>query len=112
MIEKIVLDYLKSKMDVPVVLEIPPAPPEKFVLIQKTGSSVENFLYSSTLALQSYAASKYEAAVLNELVKSSMDALPAYVDDVTKSKLNSDYDFTDVTSKRYRYQAVYDVVHY
>ena len=53
MIEKMVLDYLKSKMDVPVVLEIPPAPPEKFVLIQKTGSSVENFLYSSTLALQS-----------------------------------------------------------
>lgn len=112
MIEKIVLDYLKSKMDVPVVLEIPPAPPEKFVLIQKTGSSVENFLYSATLALQSYAASKYEAAVLNELVKSSMDVLPASVDDVTKSKLNSDYDFTDVTSKRYRYQAVYDVVHY
>lgn len=112
MIEKIVLDYLKSKMDVPVVLEIPPAPPEKFVLIQKTGSSVENFLYSATLALQSYAASKYEAAALNELVESSMDALPASVDDVTKSKLNSDYDFTDVTSKRYRYQAVYDVVHY
>lgn len=112
MIEKIVLDYLKSKMDVPVVLEIPPAPPEKFVLIQKTGSSVENFLYSATLALQSYAASKYEAAALNERVKSSMDALPASVDDVTKSKLNSDYDFTDVTSKRYRYQAVYDVVHY
>mgnify|MGYP007043622740 CR=1 FL=1 len=112
MIEKIVLDYLMSKLDVPVVLEIPPDEPDTFVLIQKVGSSVENFIYSATLALQSYAASKYEAAVLNELVKSLMDALPVSVDDVTKSKLNSDYDFTDATTKRYRYQAVYDVVHY
>jgi hypothetical protein len=34
------------------------------------------------------------------------------LDDVTRSALNSDYNFTDTASKGYRYQAVFDVIHY
>ena len=53
----------------------------------------------------------YEAAALNELVKTAADSLVT-LDEIASAKLNSDYNFTDTTTKRYRYQAVYDIKHY
>ena len=34
------------------------------------------------------------------------------MDDISKCQLNSDYNYTDTTRKKYRYQAVYDMVHF
>ena len=34
------------------------------------------------------------------------------LDRVTKVSLNSDYNYTDTTTKHYRYQAVFNVTHY
>lgn len=110
MIEKIVLDYLNSVLDVMVVLEKPEEEPEEYVLIEKTGSSYEDFINTSTIALQSYSSSLYKAATLNEKVKKAMNEI-IVLDDISKSKLNSDYNFTDTTKKKYRYQAVYDLVY-
>lgn len=112
MIEKIILDYLNTELNVPCYMEIPEEKPNSFVIIQKTGSGVENFIYSSIFAFQSYAQSLFEAATLNEAVKLAMDNAPAELASVSRSKLNSDYNFTDTTTKEYRYQAVYDIVHY
>ena len=53
----------------------------------------------------------YEAAVLNERVKKAMDDI-AVLSNVSKSELNSDYNFTDTTKKEYRYQAVYDITYF
>ena len=110
MIEKIVLDYLKEVLDVPVYMEKPQEMPTQFVLIEKTGSSEENFILSATIALQSYAESLYLAAELNEKVKKAMNDI-IVLDTVSKSKLNTDYNFTDTAKKLYRYQAVYDLVY-
>ena len=111
MIEKTVIEYLSNKLSVPVYMERPATVPKEFVLVQKTGSSVENLIYSATFALQSYAPSKLKAAELNELVKNAMDGI-IELNEISKSKLNSDYDYTDTDNKEYRYQAVYDLVHY
>lgn len=108
MIEKIVLNYLKDVLDVSVFMEKPEKEPNKYVLIEKTGSSTENYINSATFALQSYADSLYSVAELNEKVKEAMDNINA-LDSVFKSELNSDYNFTDITKKTYRYQAVYDL---
>ena len=63
MIEKIVLDYLNRELDVPAYLEEPEKlTADRYVLIEKTGSSRSNYLKKATLALQSYAGSLYEAA--------------------------------------------------
>jgi len=32
--------------------------------------------------------------------------------EVCKCSLNSDYNFTDTATKKYRYQAVFDLVHF
>ena len=110
MIEKIVLDYLKEVLNVPVYMEKPQEMPTQFVLIEKTGSSEENFILSATIALQSYAESLYLAAELNEKVKKAMNDI-IVLNTVSKSKLNTDYNFTDTAKKLYRYQAVYDLVY-
>lgn len=111
MIEIIIKNYLAEKLSVPVVLEVPADPPKSFVLLEKTGSSREEHIDRVMLAIQSYAPSMYAAAKLNEQVKAAMDSA-VELDAVSASRLNSDYNFTDTTTKRYRYQAVYDLVYF
>lgn len=108
MIETTVLDYLRSVLDVPVYMEKPDKEPTQYVLIEKTSSSVENCIKSATFALQSYADTMYSAALLNEKVKAAMNDI-VYNADVSRSALNTDYNFTDTTKKKYRYQAIYDL---
>lgn len=111
MIEVVILNYLKSKLQVPVYMEKPHTPPQKYVLIEKTGSGCSNTINSSTFAFQSYAGTMYEAAELNEVVKQAVNE-SIEIDEITKALLNSDYNFTDTATKQYRYQAVYDITNY
>lgn len=111
MIEKIILDYLADN-GFAAYMELPtPIPDGEFLVIEKTGSSLTNYIYSAMIAIQSYADSMYEAAELNERVKTVMADAVA-LDDITKVDLNSDYNYTDTANKRYRYQAVFDITHY
>lgn len=110
MIEQIILDYLNEILDVNVYLEKSETE-EKYVFLEKTGSSEENHIQHATIAIQSYAKTKYESAKLNEQVKNAMNDI-IVLDTISKSKLNSDYDFTDTTKKQYRYQAIYEMVYY
>lgn len=111
MIEEIVLQYLNKALNVPVYMEIPQSTSsDSFVIIEKTGGSRENYINSATFALQSYAETKYLAATLNEKVKAAMDRI-IELNSILKSEYNTDYDYTDTTKKKYRYQAVYDLVY-
>lgn len=112
-IEVLLITYLKGRTSAEngVDIELPEEMPEKFILIDKTGSTTNDLLTSTTVAIQSYAASKAEAMLLNEEVKRVMGGI-VELDEVSACKLNSDYDFTDPTTKRYRYQAVFQITHY
>ena len=110
MIEKTILDYLNSELDVPAYMEKPETIPGSYVLIEKTGSGRRNHINTAMVAVQSIAGSLYEAAQLNEQVKAAMDGLIT-LPGVSRSALNSDYNFTDPDTGTYRYQAVYDLVH-
>ena len=111
MIELIVKNYLSTKLEIPIVFEHQKNLPKRFILIQKTSGSRENFLNSSTIAIQSYAESMFESAKLNEKIKNLMYDL-IIVSEVSKVSLNSDYNHTDLETKEYRYQAVFDIHHY
>jgi len=111
MIEVIILNHLKTKLTVPVHLEKPDPTPTEYVLFEKTSSGRINMLDSSTFAFQSYSNSMYNAAKLNEEVKHAVDSL-LELNEVAGVKLNRDYNFTDTTTKQYRYQAIYDIKHY
>lgn len=107
MIEQSVKNYLSRVLEMPVCMEVPEQQPERFVLVEKTGSGEADHIHRATLAVQSYAPSLAEAAELNEQVKAALRAMPD-TEDIGRAKLNSDYNFTDTASKRYRYQAVFD----
>ena len=111
MIEKIVLDYLTDTMEVPAYMEMPENPPNRFLVLEKTGSSEENLIFYATVAVQSYGKTLADAAELNEQVKAAMNQI-AELPSVTRCQLNSDYNHTDTLTKRYRYQAVFDITHY
>lgn len=112
MIETALIRYLNNKLNVGAYAEYPENAPAQFVLMEKTGSGIFDRLSRATIALQSYADDLLDAMKLNEQVKEAMDELPWEVDGVTRSKLNSDYNFTDTSTRKYRYQAVYDITYY
>lgn len=111
MVEKIVKDYLQECLNIPVRLEEEGGLGKEYVLIEKTGSSGDNYIRSATLTIQSFSSSLCGAAQLNERVKETMKKI-IELDDICRCDLNSDYNYTDTARKKYRYQAVFDIVHY
>ena len=111
MIEKIILDYADGALPVPVRAEIPADPPGRFVTLKRTGRGKENGLQAGMLIADSYAETLAEAAKLNEQVKAVLDELDT-LDEISSAQLSTDYPVTDTGSKRYRYQAVYEIYHY
>lgn len=113
MIEATLIDFLKGKTaaGANVFAEVPKNPPSTYIVIEKTGSATVNRITTATMVVRSYASTLLDAAALNERVKVVMDQMPE-LDDISSCDLNSDYNFTDPTSKQYRYQAVFQITHY
>lgn len=111
MIEETILNYLSDALDAPVSMEVPPESPGRFVVLEKTGSSRTDHICSAVIAVQSFAESLLEAARLNKRVKEAMEGLDE-LDEIAAVRLNTDCNFTDPSTKRYRYQAVFDITHY
>lgn len=112
MIETVIYNYLKATLSVPVFTERPDLSQHaNFVLFEKTGSGRSNKLPSSTIAFQSWGESLYKATVINDEVKMAVDNMIT-LDEIGSVRLNSDYPFNDPSTKKHRYQAVYDISHY
>ena len=111
MIETTVLDYLRDRLGVPVTMEVQEGASGTFVVLEKTGSSRQNYIRRATLAVQSYAPTLLLAAQLDDRVIEAMLALPK-LDRVAACRLERDYNFTDTETKKYRYQAVFAVTYY
>ena len=111
MIEIIVKNSLEQSLSVPVFLEQPISKPLKYLLIERSGLGETNHLGGSLFMFQSYAETMYDAALLNKEVMQSVKNL-IILDEIVSISLNADYIFTDVSSKKYRYQAVFDIKHY
>ena len=115
MIEKIVLDYLTEHMSVPVFMELPEVPsedystmPERFIVLEKVGGGLNDHIGSGSIAVQSYSLNLlYEAACLDEEMRAVMFGILER-DDISEVRLASNYNHTDVRTKRYRYQSVFE----
>lgn len=114
MLEETVISYLSTELSesgIPVYAEVPKDAPGTFVVIERTAGGRINKVDNARIAVQSYAPTLYAAATLNEAVKSLMYGSVS-LDSIGSCRLSSDYNFTDPTTKRYRYQSVFDIVYY
>ena len=112
MIETILLNYLKEKLNVDVFMEYPKENKSTFLLIEKVGGGQqEKYLNNASFTIQSYAPSLYECAVLNDQVIKCMKHLDE-LNEISKIELDSSYNFTDPTTKQYKYQALFDIIYY
>ena len=113
MIEETVKIYLENHgASAPVWMEKPKNPPSEYFIVEKTGGALTEHIFHDTIVVQSYAASKYEAAKASERIVQLMVYGLINEPDITRVELNGNYDYTDVQSKGYRYQAVFDITHY
>lgn len=109
MIELTLLHYIENTIsDVAVFMEEPERPPTTYIIVQKTGGGIENEIREATFAVMSYGASLYDAAALNERVVNAVRQM-CPTDGVFSAVLNSDYEYTNTTTKQYRYQAVFEI---
>ncbi|WP_290172133.1 hypothetical protein [uncultured Dubosiella sp.] len=106
--EKLILDYLSKVLpDILVTLET--STDSNYVLIERVGGLESDGVARVSFAIQSYGKTLLEACALNDRVKSAMRNI-INLNPVSKVDLDSDYNWTDETTKKYRYQAVYDLV--
>lgn len=110
MIELIIKNHLEKTLKVPVYLEKEENMPDSYVIFEKTSGGRKNQINSASFAFQSYGKSMHEAAKLNEELKEAVFKIQ-WSEEVGGVRLNSDYNFTDTTSKKYRYQAVFDITY-
>lgn len=110
MIAKTLLDYLAEQLDIGVYMEQPEQLTD-YVLIDQTGTSRANHIITTTIAIQSYGSSLYNAMVLNDRVAQVMEGF-AQLNEVARVELETDYNFTNTATKQYRWQAVYLITHY
>lgn len=111
MIEKIIREYLKESLDVPVFMEKPKEKPESFVTIERTGGPEENHIYHSTIVIDSYDTTLAKTVELNRRVTEAM-LNSINLSAIGSCKLNSTYNDTDTATKEYRYGALFDLTHY
>ena len=110
MIEEVILNYLRENA-FSCYMSMPEKPSGNFCILEKTGDSPDEGIYTATLAVQSYGSSDFSAAQLSHFVVQAMldaDTLP----EIVSCDLVTEYNFPDTTRKRPRYQAVFSITHY
>lgn len=109
MIEKTVLDYLDSALDVPVYLEQPKSKPNEYVLIKIISMGRVNYINNASFYLRSISTSLFNASKLNKDVMNAMDAIISE-DSISASKIGGMTQDIDTTTKTYAYECVYNLV--
>lgn len=114
MIEQFVMRFLANyglSVGNDVYLETPKDPPDKYIVLEKTGGGETDKVQRATIAIQSRCKSSlFGAAMLDQEVKDAMSEL-WMEPEIFSCKLNSDYNFTNSEAKEYRYQAVFNITY-
>ena len=112
MIELDIKNFIDENFNYPAYMELPSNAPDHFFIIEKVGGSQDEHIDNAMVAIQSYAPSMYEAAMLAENMKDSMINDFILLENITKVELNSSYNYPDTRVKKYRYQSLFEIYYY
>lgn len=111
-IETRVISYLSENFQIPVSAEVPEEKPTRFLTIERTGRAVIEHIKQANIAVQSWSSiSLADAANLCDQVEAVMDDF-ILDNSIVKCTLENSYNFTDTSTKTYRYQAVFNIIYY
>ena len=110
-IEEIVVGYL-TEQGYTAYGEEPESPPKTYAVIGRVGGGMENHISRALITVRSYAPTLLQAAKLNKQIKFEMVYGLPELPQIAGIRLNSDYNNTDPETRRYRYQAVYEITYY
>lgn len=109
MIEKIIVRYLKEKLDVPVYMgESPTNKPQEYVVINYIDGGRINYIDAATFSIKSYSTSLQKAAELNALVKNAMYDIVS-LKEVSSSKCGGGGQDIDTQTKTYAYECIFNL---
>lgn len=113
MLETILLRALETATGCAAYMEAPEDKPERYFVLERTGGGERGSeMRTAVVAVQSYGPTLLDAAALNEQVLDLMSEIQYRENSIISCELNSTYNFTDTRTKRYRYQAVFDLVYF
>lgn len=111
LIEELTVMYLSGRMPVRVSGSVPSPMPERFITVARTGGSETNHIRAATIAVKCWSGiSKDDAARLCDNAEKAMKEFIS-LPEISRCSLNSSYENTDEKTKRWRYQAVFDIVY-
>lgn len=110
-IEKRVRAYLKAKLNIPVYLEEPEEKVTKYAIVEKVGSSVENYIYGAMINVTCYDSTLSLTADLNDEIVEYMERMPDEDLKIYDCFLNSEYNATETSTHRYRYESLFDMTY-
>ncbi|MBQ9008187.1 MAG: hypothetical protein IJ088_02485 [Clostridia bacterium] len=109
-IEERIIRYLDTVLAVPVYAERPNSPDAEYIIVERTGGGTRNYVRTATVAIQSHADSLYRASSLCETVVTAMESITE-LENISRCEHDGSYNYTDTDSKKYRYQAVFNLVY-
>ena len=114
MIEKLIVDHLNEGLEgIKAHSLIPAKRKAPFVVVERTGGSIENHIRIGLFVADCYGSSLLEAAELCESVIELMLQLPEeHGGEVSAVRVNSHYNDTDTELHEYKYGALFEVTYY
>lgn len=111
MIETIVIDYLNSKLSVPVAGVTPEGPPASYCTVQRSGGDERDGLQAALIAVRSVGPSLWAAVQLSAEVKAAMAGLRDEVGSVFSCRLNTEYEDSRPKTMEHGYKAVFRITY-
>lgn len=105
-----VVSKLNTSMTVPVYGDEDEVTDSKYVLVEMIGMSEKNMVQKESLSFRSIAESRAAAYALNLTTMEKVKELIQF-DEISGIHLESSYDSTDTTKKKYRYQCIFGITH-
>lgn len=111
MIRKTLIDYFKTKSDIPISTEIPSNPSKEFVVVSKMGGGMTDMVNVATVNVRSYSTSALKAAELDEKVQEIIfDSVE--LDKISGVKLGGEGSGIDTSNKRYMSESIFNIYYY
>ena len=109
-IEQTIISVLSELLPVPVAAEIPPGPPDSYIIVEKTGQREENLLYTGSVVLLSNAPTMAEAIRIDAAARRAMRELTR-VPGVFRVNLENSYNNTTRAIKNRQYLSEYEIIY-